>query len=395
MQQYAIHAGNAISALEQGQIDIVRRQIRLAQLASRKRLQAKRMDRTKPNAAPAVVEQNQAEETTPDIQQPAVAHDRSITLPRINLEHINTSASRTRIYLLLLVWSLGAAAIMDHLPAITPPVAQPQQATPYTGSTAISGLPVEGRITSGIGWRVHPVTGKRSYHAGIDIAAPAGTPIHATGAGTVIFAGFRNKNCGYGVIINHGDRKTIYCHMQQIADGITAGHALPAHAVIGYVGHTGRATGNHVHYEIQTIKQGGKQARGNYQQHINTYATANRLDPLLVQAVIWQESVFDPNAISRSGAIGLMQLMPETAEEIAMRLKMSSPDLYDPETNIRLGTAYLADLIRQFGRLDLALAAYNAGPGAVRKHGGIPPYRQTRTYVSRITGYYNNLKKEA
>ena len=112
---------------------------------------------------------------------------------------------------------------------------------------------------------------------------------------------------------------------------------------------------------------------------IETHARLQSLSPGLVRAVIQAESGFNPRARSVKGAMGLMQLMPDTAAEYGVR------NAYDPEENIRAGTAYLASLIDRYDDEGLALAAYNAGPGAVDKYGRtIPPYRETRAYVARI-----------
>jgi soluble lytic murein transglycosylase len=116
---------------------------------------------------------------------------------------------------------------------------------------------------------------------------------------------------------------------------------------------------------------------------IEQYAELRGLDPVLVRAMIQVESGYDPAAVSRKGAMGLMQLMPATAAE----LRVSDP--FDPESNIRGGTAYMRRLLDEFDdQLVLALAGYNAGPQAVRRYGGIPPYRETRDYVERVLRLY-------
>ncbi|MBI5443676.1 MAG: lytic transglycosylase domain-containing protein [Deltaproteobacteria bacterium] len=114
-------------------------------------------------------------------------------------------------------------------------------------------------------------------------------------------------------------------------------------------------------------------------------ASRRRLDPLLVKAVIQIESGEDPSATSPKGAKGLMQLMPSTAQMLGVE------DPYEPKANIRGGVQYLSAMLERFGRLDLALAAYNAGPGAVERFRGIPPYRETRNYVTRVLDAYRKL----
>ncbi len=102
----------------------------------------------------------------------------------------------------------------------------------------------------------------------------------------------------------------------------------------------------------------------------------------LIKSVIKAESLFDKNAVSTAGAGGLMQLMPETARELGVS------NVYDPEQNIMGGTKYLKRMINKFKNHKKALAAYNAGPAAVLYYGGIPPYNETKNYVSKICGFY-------
>ena len=105
----------------------------------------------------------------------------------------------------------------------------------------------------------------------------------------------------------------------------------------------------------------------------------------LVKAVIHTESGFDPRARSQPGAQGLMQLMPATARRYGVN------DVWNPVQNIEAGTKHLRHLINRYGNLDIALAAYNAGEGNVDKHGGIPPFPETRDYVERVTGRFQRL----
>ena len=112
--------------------------------------------------------------------------------------------------------------------------------------------------------------------------------------------------------------------------------------------------------------------------YANEAAEKFKVDPALIQAVAWQESRFNPYAVSPKGAIGIMQLMPATARQLGV-------NPHDPRENIQGGVAYLSALLTQFGGdVRLALAAYNAGPEAVRRYGGIPPFRETQSYVKSI-----------
>jgi soluble lytic murein transglycosylase-like protein len=118
-------------------------------------------------------------------------------------------------------------------------------------------------------------------------------------------------------------------------------------------------------------------------QAIELAATRHNVDPNLVRAIVKVESGGNPSAVSRKGAMGLMQLMPATARE----LKVTNP--FDPAQNVDAGVRHLKGLLDNFrGDLNLTLAAYNAGQGAVRRNGGVPPYGETRNYVQRITTLY-------
>jgi soluble lytic murein transglycosylase-like protein len=127
-----------------------------------------------------------------------------------------------------------------------------------------------------------------------------------------------------------------------------------------------------------------------YRSSIAAAAAKQNLDPALVHAVVAAESNYRADAVSSAGAIGLMQLLPETASRYGVRAE----DLARPDSNLRAGTRYLADLLRMFsGDLELALAGYNAGEYAVVRYGGrIPPFRATRAYVPRVLQLYEQLR---
>jgi soluble lytic murein transglycosylase-like protein len=126
-----------------------------------------------------------------------------------------------------------------------------------------------------------------------------------------------------------------------------------------------------------------------YANIIQTASKAYGVDASLVHAVISAESQYNRYAVSRTGAMGLMQLMPETARRYGVQ------NMMDPTENIHGGVRYLADLLAMFkGRIDLAVAAYNAGENAVLRYGHkIPPYAETRHYVPKVLAFYKNFQK--
>lgn len=125
-----------------------------------------------------------------------------------------------------------------------------------------------------------------------------------------------------------------------------------------------------------------------YQHEISNAAEQHHLDPALLRAIIHAESAFNPKALSRTGAAGLMQLMPETATEVGVK------NVWHHSQNIQGGASYLSALLKRYkGNINLAMAAYNAGPGAVDKHQGIPPYVETKTYVERVQVLWSRYQK--
>jgi soluble lytic murein transglycosylase-like protein len=124
-----------------------------------------------------------------------------------------------------------------------------------------------------------------------------------------------------------------------------------------------------------------------YAQLFTTAGRRHGVDPTLLAAIAKQESGFDPRAVSHAGAQGLMQLMPATAAGLGVG------NSFDPAQAVDGAARLMKDLLGEFGRVDLALAAYNAGPGAVKRYGGIPPYPETRHYVPAVLGHQAALER--
>jgi soluble lytic murein transglycosylase len=165
--------------------------------------------------------------------------------------------------------------------------------------------------------------------------------------------------------------------------------------VDGYVGPTGLASLTNVPTDVRVIAARRK-ARYHIgvgdlelEQAVSRAAQQHHIQPALILAVMKAESSFNPTVISKAGAVGLMQLIPETAIRHGVR------NLYDANDNITGGAKHLRYLLDRFhGNIRLALAAYNAGERKVDRYGQIPPYKETQDYVKKVLVYYRSYKKE-
>ncbi len=128
--------------------------------------------------------------------------------------------------------------------------------------------------------------------------------------------------------------------------------------------------------------------REDFIQMTDTYGSLYSIDPRLIRAMIQVESGYNPRAVSRAGAQGLMQIMPETQQDLGL----ATP--FDPDSNIEAGTRYFRYLLDRFESLPLALAAYNAGPSRVERYNGIPPFRETQEYVRKVLELYSKHQKD-
>ena len=176
---------------------------------------------------------------------------------------------------------------------------------------------------------------------------------------------FSSVALGVGLMVGMPARADIYRHVD--SDGIVHFTNVPT------------TQGYHVYMqEVPRLRR----ISTYYDSYISAAAREHGVPISLIKAVIKAESNFDPYAVSKSGACGLMQLMPKTARELGV------VDPFDPRENIFGGTRYLKKLLTQFdGSLPLALAAYNAGPSKVQARNGMPPIEETRKFVRRVTRY--------
>jgi len=168
----------------------------------------------------------------------------------------------------------------------------------------------------------------------------------------------------------------------------------PADAdIYRYVDASGRVhftdTPTHGRYDMYMKEEAPvKASNRSYLDIIRRHATSYRLEEALVKAVIKVESDYQPRVVSRKGAQGLMQLIPQTAKD----LKVSNP--FDPYENIRGGSEYLRMMLDLFNNdVELALAAYNSGPNTVKRYGGIPPYDETQKYVKKVKRYLDYYRR--
>lgn len=143
---------------------------------------------------------------------------------------------------------------------------------------------------------------------------------------------------------------------------------------------------------VQSFDENQLLAELPYGAFIADAARANEIDGWLLAALVETESGFRHRAVSGRGAVGLTQILPRTAQAFGA----GEADLTDPRSNLGAGAAYLAHLLEEFdGDLGLALAAYNAGPNAVKRFGGIPPFAETRDFVARVLGSYLDYRRQA
>jgi len=165
--------------------------------------------------------------------------------------------------------------------------------------------------------------------------------------------------------------------------------------VYGYVGPTGLASLTNVPTDVRVtaVRRKARYHSGvadlELEQAVSRAAQQHHIQPALLLAVMKAESAFNPTAVSRAGAVGLMQLIPETAIRHGVR------NLYDANDNITGGAKHLRYLLDRFhGNIRFALAAYNAGERKVDRYGQIPPYKETQDYVKKVLVYYRSYKKE-
>ena len=146
----------------------------------------------------------------------------------------------------------------------------------------------------------------------------------------------------------------------------------------------------HSKFQIESYQPHTRRTSSSYRNQVNKYSAKYGIDPDLAESMMMVESGGNPSAKSQAGALGLMQLMPATSADIARKLGRTNYDILDPDTNIEFGLYYFKQKLDEFkGNVSLALAAYNAGSGNVRKHGGVPPFKETQNHVKKVLNNWN------
>jgi len=267
------------------------------------------------------------------------------------------------------------------------------------------------------------------FHNGIDLAAPLGTSVLAAASGTVTYAGQQSDGAVVVKIRHDNGYTSLYAHLDPSLS-VAVGQQVSAGQTIGKVGLTGMTTGPHLHFGLYAsggtavdpssalaaghmpdpstllapnpadpgslIASSGSavlarfdaiSSRIPFAAEIRAAAVANGMDPALLASLVYAESGFNPNAVSSCGAQGLTQLMPGTAAGLGVT------DSFDPQQNLNGGAQYISTQMKRFGRVDLALAAYNAGPGAIARLGVVPDSKLG--YVNRILGKWNSYQEAA
>lgn len=263
------------------------------------------------------------------------------------------------------------------------------------------------------------------YHNGIDLAAALGTPVKAAADGVVTFAG-KQSDGAVIVKIRHDDvYTTLYGHLDPALQ-VKVGQHVSAGQTIGTVGMTGVTTGPHLHFGLYAsgtavdpaacvtsghlpdppfltapqpdnpaglMKASGPAVLARfdavaskipYAPQIRSAAIAAGIDPMLLASLVYAESSFRPASLSPCGAIGLTQLMPSTAKSLGVT------DPWDVQQNLNAGAQYIAGQMVRFGTVELALAAYNAGPGAIAALGVVPDSK--RPYVTKILNKWKSYE---
>jgi hypothetical protein len=270
------------------------------------------------------------------------------------------------------------------------------------------------------------------FHAGIDLAAPLGTTVRAAAAGVVTVAGRQADGAVVVMIRDTDGSETLYGHLQTDT-AVHTGDRVSAGQAIGAIGLTGVTTGPHLHFALlvdgkpvdpaaalaggrlpgvdtpaptDAATQAGAASAGAgsvaglaafdavadeipYAPEIRAAAVAAGVEPLLLASLVRAESGFRADAVSSAGALGLAQLMPANVKSLGVT------DAFDPAQNVTAAARYFANNLRLYGRTDLALAAYQAGKGAVAQAGGIPNYPTTHHYIDRILGFWSGYLERA